>query len=638
MLAIALATLLFAPLSASSPRAIAAQHQGESSALPGALTGAVVDEAGHPVRGASLTLRVRDGERGWLVLGRAHSAADGRFALQRAEAPRGLDRDGAQLTIHAPPLAPTVVEHVFLLQDGYELGAFTLHTPVELRGEVRDESGAPIAGAHIFAVVGPVDAESPEHWGCAPLATTDENGRYSLSALPPGPVTVSAAALGFADAPNNELILLAGSPHVRDFTLQRERVVELRITAPDGAPVADFEVAPPGVADGDAPCFSYGSFHTFWRAPQRGDERGMVRIAGVSADARLDVRVRANGFREAFVPLRGVDLTLRLEPVTWIEVNAVRAPGQPQPVLSVVRVHDDDTDENLYCGNCSDARWRKFNASSPDTEVVSPTRWRIAWDTPESSASRGPPAHIEAYANDGGICVAELAAAEDHRVTCELAFAGTYRVEGRVVDLDGRPTVATVYSYQLIGLHGDGRELSVETDARGRFVFDALGDPTPFVSARNAAGRCVSRWTIPDPQPGATYSDVELRLIPHEPAAHTPPPSKVRGRVTLGGRKVAAPLLLGICRDSGLNGPLAFVWTDAEGRFEWSATPRTLALVVPRDPRAQRRGGWVDFAAGFADVGELWPHIVVTPDSGIRDIELGLPDPAHWATRAPQRR
>ena len=637
MLALALATLLFAPLSASLPRATPAQLESEERARPGDLTGAVVDEAGRPVRGASLTLQVRDGERGWLVLGRARSAGDGRFALQRAEAPRVLGRDGAQLTIHAPALAPTVVEHVFLLQDGYELGAFTLHTPVELRGGVRAESGEPVVGAHIYAVVGPVEAESPEHWGNAPLATTDENGRYSLRALPPGPVTVSVGAPGFADAPNNELILLAGGAQTRDFTLQRERAVELRVTGPDGAPVADFEVAPPGVADGDAPRFSYRSFHTFWRAPQRGDERGLVRIAGVAADARLDVRVRANGFREAFVPLRGVDLTLRLEPVTWIEVNAVRAPGEPTPVLSVVRVHDDDTDEDLHCGNCSDARWRKFTASSPETEVVSPTCWRIAWDRPESSAFRGPPAHIEAYANDGGMCGADLAAAEGQRVRCELTFAGTYRVEGRVVDREGRPAVATVYAYQLVGLDGGGHEVSVETDAGGRFVFEALGDPTPFISARNAAGRCASRWTVRDPQPGATYSGVELRLIPHEPAAHTPP-SKVRGRVTLGGRRVQAPLLLGICRDSGLNDPLAFVWTDAEGRFEWSATPRTLALVVPRDSGAQRRGGWVDFAAGFADVGELWPHIVVTPDSGIRDVELGLPDPANWATRAPRRR
>jgi len=625
MLSLALATLLFAPLSASSPHAIPAQHQGESSALPGALTGAVVDEAGHPVRGASLTLQVRDGELGWLVLGRARSAADGRFALQRAEAPRGLDRDGAQLTIHAPPLAPTVVEHVFLLEDGYELGAFTLHTPVELHGEVRAESGAPIAGAHIYAVVGPVEAESPEHWGSAPLATTDENGRYSLRALPPGPVTVSVAAPGFADARSRQLILLAGSPHVRDFTLQHERVVELRVTGPDGAPVADFEVAPPGDADGYAPLFSYGSFHAFWRAPQHGDERGIVRIAGVAADARLDVRVRANGFREAFVPLRGVDLTLRLEPVTWIEVNAVRAPGEPQPVLNLVKLRDgawpaprDDLGE--------DDSWRVFDGRSTNVEVVSPSRWRIAWDSPENRGVRGPPERIEAYVRDGGRCETQLPPAEQHRVACELPFAGTYRVEGRVVGLDESPAVARVYSHQ--NLSGLERGFSVETGPDGRFVFEALGNPTPFLSAVGDAGSSEPWWRRTDAEPGAVYSGIELRLIPHEPEASAPP-STVRGRVTLGGRNVEAPLLLGLCGEAGRGSPFAFLWTDADGRFEWTAPPRTIAFVVPRDPQANRRSGWIDFPAGFALMPEPWRNGVVTPDLGVSEVELALPEPKY---------
>lgn len=625
MFALALAALLFTPLSAASPRATSAPLESANNTLPGELTGAVLDEAGHPVRGASLTLQVRDGERGWLVLGRARSDAKGRFVLQRAEAPRGLGRDGAQLTIHAPPLAPTVVEHVFLLQDGYELGAFTLHTPVELRGEVRDESGAPIAGAHIFAVVGPVAAESPEHWGSAPLATTDENGRYSLRALPPGPVTVSAAAPGFADVRSHQLSLVAGSPHARDFTLQRERVVELRATAPDGAPVADFEVAPPGEADGYAPWFSYDSFHTFWRAPRRGDERGIVTVTGVSADARLDVRVRAKGFREAFVPLRGVDLTLRLEPVTWIEVNAVRAPGESQPVLNLVKVRD-----GAWAAQRGDLgeddSWRVFDARSTTVEVVSPTRWRIAWDSPESGVVRGAPEHIEAYVRDGGRCDAQLPPAEQHRVACELAFAGTYRVEGRVVGLDESPAVARVHSHQ--NLSGLERGFSVETGPGGLFVFEALGNPTPFLSASGDAGSSEPWWRRSDAEPGAIYSGIELRLLPREPEPSAPP-STVRGRVTLGGQNVEAPLLLALCGEAGRRSPFAFLWTDADGRFEWTAAPRTIAFVVPRDPQANRRSGWIDFPAGFALMPEPWRHGVVTPDQGVSEVELALPEPKY---------
>lgn len=622
---LALATLLFAPLVSSSSQAIPAQFESAKRALPGELTGAVVDDAGLALRGASLTLRVRDGERGWLVLGRARSDANGRFALQRAEAPLGLDRDGAQLTIHAPPLAPTVVEHVFLLQDGYELGAFTLHTPVELRGEVRSDSGEPIAGARVYAVVGLVDEESPEHWGSAPLATTDENGRYSLRALPPGPVTVSVAASGFADAPNTELILLAGSPLARDFTLQRERVVELRVTAPDGAPVAEFELAPPGDADGDAPRFWYWSFHTFWRAPQRGDERGIVRIAGVAADARLDVRVRAKGFRDAFVPLRGVDLTLRLEPVTWIEVNAVRAPGEPQPVLNLVKVRDGAWPAQR--GDLGeDDSWRVFDARSTTVEVVSPTRWRIAWDSPESGVVRGPPEHIEAYVRDGGRCDAQLPPAEQHRVACELAFAGTYRVEGRVVGLDESPAVARVHSHQ--NLSGLERGFSVETGPGGRFVFEALGNPTPFLSAVGDPGSSEPWWRRTKAEPGAIYSGIELRLIPHEPEASAPP-STVHGRVTLGGRRVEAPLLLALCGEAGRGSPFALLWTDADGRFEWTAAPRRIAFVVPRDPQANRRGGWIDFPAGFALMPEPWRNGVVTPELGVSEVELALPEPKY---------
>lgn len=600
---------------------------------PQTVSGAVVTASGAAIEGAELRLWSRERETR-LHLGRASSDAHGRFALNWARPRWDMEQERATLVVSAPRFATTVIENVFLIDASFDLGPLTLHEPVELRGFVRSRDGAPIAGARVYGVAGPVRGLRPELWNVAPIAVTDASGAYTCRTLPPGRVTLSAGASGFADAPDSVLTLESVDANTLDFVLDAARATTLTVVSTFDEPIAEVEVGPPGVASARANRLGYASARAFWRGPSHGDERGVVRLDGVAPDSEPHVRVRARGYRDAFVRMEGGALTVELEPVTWIELSAVRSSGSAPVELHLVSVRDGGA-PNGMCGDVEDAAWSHVFADSPAVEVLAPERWRIAWNSPECIVNGGAPSTVVALASDGAVAVCKLHVdGPGSTVSSRLEFDAPTRVVGIVRDSAGKP-VSLPIGTQL----GFGRPcyISTTSDALGRFTFTQLGAGRVWLNS------CDPRWELGDGvqmldlAPGARLTGVEL-VARERPAQAR---SSVRGTLRIDGRAPSRPVLLAIESNAHLHvpnqAPAALIWTDREGRFEHTGTPGVSVHVVPQQRLDFDGHGWIDFGDAFPRHGSRWPLTITLPDAGVSELELELPAESAWNSLAPPR-
>ncbi|MCB9894316.1 MAG: carboxypeptidase regulatory-like domain-containing protein [Planctomycetes bacterium] len=121
-------------------------------------------------------------------------------------------------------------------------------------GIVTDNKSNPIAGARVYfndnqflqgaeLVVGIKIAER------AVSTTTDEQGRFTLASLPPGDVTITASADGFANN-NAKLVLVVGTPAETTIVLEPAGLIEGTVTNQRGEPV---EGVPIAVYDASSP-------------------------------------------------------------------------------------------------------------------------------------------------------------------------------------------------------------------------------------------------------------------------------------------------------------------------------------------------------------------------------------------------
>jgi protocatechuate 3,4-dioxygenase beta subunit len=157
--------------------------------------GEVTDQAGQPLCGASVEVTGAAGSSAALTNG------SGRFAVR---VPRGTYTIRAS-AIGFPAQAQTVTVPPTVTQLRFTLQA----APNTVEGTVRDEQGAPVAGAS-------VTASSPKG---EVSATTDANGRYTLH-LPDGRWDISIRAAGIA-TPASRTITVPSQQTQVDFQVTR---------------------------------------------------------------------------------------------------------------------------------------------------------------------------------------------------------------------------------------------------------------------------------------------------------------------------------------------------------------------------------------------------------------------------------
>ncbi|MEA3403047.1 MAG: carboxypeptidase-like regulatory domain-containing protein [Armatimonadota bacterium] len=261
--------------------AVAEGHApGAASAKPGepvelvlpeehrALTGTVVDPGGQPISQAHVAVRALNSQTAriryvgfgeWPAAPSDTTGEDGRFSL--GPLPVGYL---VQLRAEAPGYAysrPTAREDMPSAGDDITL---TLHPEAVIAGRVTRE-GEPVAGVEVG-----VQSQQESHWG---EATTDEDGRYEITALPAATYNVALITPpdGYAAVAHEGVQPEAGERAEQiDFELIEGGLVRGTVTwADSGEPV-------PGASIG-----AYGPAHprsTAWVQSAEADEQGAYEL------------------------------------------------------------------------------------------------------------------------------------------------------------------------------------------------------------------------------------------------------------------------------------------------------------------------------------------------------------------------
>lgn len=191
-----------------------------------------------------------------------------------------------------------------------DVGNVAVHSPVELRGVVKDEEGAPIASATVRC------GSELEGATVAATATTDVTGAFLLTRVPRGRCWIGAEAASRADGFRRGMVVAESSDPVI-LTMARERHAEGRVLDDGGAPVGGAAVLVTPVGPRAAP----------WREAVLTKSDGAFAFPGLDlGEGRLEIRVSKPGFvsltRETrwsdfgkpLVLRRGLPVEVRVEP------------------------------------------------------------------------------------------------------------------------------------------------------------------------------------------------------------------------------------------------------------------------------------------------------------------------------------
>jgi protocatechuate 3,4-dioxygenase beta subunit len=180
----------------------------------------------------------------------------------------------------------------------------------------------------------------------------------------------------------------------------------------------------------------------------------------------------------------------------------------------------------------------------------------------------------------------------------QVLLAGL-RVEGRVVDEEGRPIAGARIIAATQGFASLGDDWCRPTDAEGRFHVQLSPGQKLFLTA-TARGRA---WATQEVAAGPVRPAIEFRLSPAK---------RLRGRVIdptghpIDGARVHAMSIA----------PRSFIsfdtWTDAEGRFKWEEAPdRAVPLYVTAE-------GYVEGGPFWHSAGENEAAITLRPAVDVR--------------------
>lgn len=259
------------------------------------VAGRVIDEGGAPVAGAAVSLSLTSRNEG-LPLGRVHlkalSADDGSFAFEVAGSSAhltaglaGYQRAGHELRELAPAVVLEAIE-LRLLPDAM------------VEGVVRGPDGGVPLGAAVSQI------SSGRRTGVSVRA----DGGYRIEGLTPGNALLEATAEGLA--PQRREVELEVGANTVDFTLSRGATIRGTVTA-DGAPLAGATVSLGGRNAGFGERGTTDAAGRFELASLRGGEHTLLAQArGFAQGESVRVEVAEGGEAEVTIDLEsGVRLT-----------------------------------------------------------------------------------------------------------------------------------------------------------------------------------------------------------------------------------------------------------------------------------------------------------------------------------------
>ena len=582
--------------------------------------GRVVDAEGRPVHGAEVEVRSL-APRASLSRGHVATAEDGSFSLPLPPKPELDWMIEDYVEVWAAGFARTELHGLSpALPDG-NVGKLVLHRPVELRGRVTDSRGVGIAGAEIHAALGRARAPHADRARRPPIAVTDGEGNFVSRSLPPGPVTLGASAVGFADVVHAPTRLSAGKIHRRDFVMPPERVATLHVGSSGNTKPVDAYTEPLEEDYQLGPWAPQERFRAFWRGKEFADAAGVITLHGLPEDFSGLVRVGARDFRTELVWLPTREPRVVLEPVQWLEFRAVRDPRAPPPVILEIGIHNGPVPEG-GCGTYEYTQWAHVSGDSPAVQVLAPDHWRVAWNSDDCTIQGGDaPGDLELVLTDGTRVEGTVKEFPADAVRAqEVVCPAPARLRGVVRDAAGR-------GIQLrIGVSmrtKQARALSVVTDPEGRFEFDEIGSG--------------ERWfTSLDPRWRIRYDLRRFELQPYEDRAdlvviadEIPATPRLHGVLRIDDRPPGEPVLIAL--DDVDHGalepgyPQGMAWTDVEGRFAIRPRWEGAYHVVPRLPHDPRPSGWRALHAEFPLHDGRWPWSADFSQPSLPELVIDIP-------------
>jgi hypothetical protein len=401
---------------------------------------------------------------------------DGRFRLALVPDVAGmlavLPRDLAPAFPHVPAGGDQVVE----------LGLAPGHTA---RGAVRDDTGRPLAGVRVVAVIPSPDPQiGNPYWLTEAAVRTDSEGKFELKGIPDR-ARFDFLRPGLSDLRNHELKLDGADNAVTmgQVTMQYGGAIRGRVLDPAGRPVRNFRVLINMPHDLGPTDKAGGYFAGYCGTGLRFTSAdGTFTVTGLVAGNLHRVTVVTDGAggaeenRVAADPLNRLPpaekLTLRLTPPQALRVRAVTAEGTPVANARVTLINGERGLDRQFSWGYHDASWEDMVRARTGADGRADFRGLSFGEATVLVQAPGRARQRLGWRNGA------------KELTVELAPEAVLAVEVR--SAAGQPL--REFSVSLLGANGDQINASAGPDDRGGLRLTELPAGAYTLSVRDSSG------------------------------------------------------------------------------------------------------------------------------------------------------